>query len=236
MSINLGINDAVEHARAVARFDDSKDKDAILQFVKYLDLGIDSIHLERVSIRVDSSFGNIPEELVPFFQSIEGMEMPSVKTVHRKYDADGSAVGQEIFNMDDQESEGTKRLFTLAAPITDALQRGRVLIIDEIDARLHPLITCTIIGLFNSKKTNPHNAQLIFTTHDTNLLRNKLFRRDQIWFVEKDKFGVSHLYSLAEFKVRNDASFEHDYVRGKYGAIPFIGSLQLVFGGEDAKE
>jgi uncharacterized protein len=100
------------------------------------------------------------------------------------------------------------------------------LIIDEMDVRLHPLITQSLVGLFNSIETNPHNAQLIFSSHDTHLLTNKVFRRDQIWFVEKDRMGASHLYSLAELKVRNDASFEADYIKGRYGSNPFIGDVQ----------
>jgi uncharacterized protein len=97
-----------------------------------------------------------------------------------------------------------------------------ILIIDEFDARLHPLMSRSIVELFNSNQTNPHNAQLFFMTHDTNLLSNKIFRRDQIWFAEKDRYGATALYSLAEYKVRNDASFESDYIKGKYGAIPYI--------------
>lgn len=102
------------------------------------------------------------------------------------------------------------------------------MVIDEMEARLHPLMTCAILKLFCSLETNPNRAQLIFTTHDTNLLSNKLFRRDQIWFIEKDQQSSSHLYSLAEIKVRNDASFESDYIEGRYGAIPYLGDIQQI--------
>jgi AAA15 family ATPase/GTPase len=163
--------------------------------------------------------------------------MPSITTVHGKYDPKGNMVGTEAFKLDAQESAGTRRLFSLALPILNALEIGHVLVIDEIDARLHPLITCAIIELFNSKKNNPRNAQLIFTTHNTSLLTNKRFRRDQIWFAEKDKVGATHLSSLAEFKVRNDATFEQDYIRGRYGAIPFIASdITWVLGGKNGEE
>ena len=80
--------------------------------------------------------------------------------------------------------------------------------------------------LFNSIEDNPNNAQLIFITHDTNLLDKKLLRRDQVWFTEKNRYGATDLYSLVEYKgVRNDASFENDYIKGRYGAIPFLGTL-----------
>lgn len=130
--------------------------------------------------------------------------------------------------MKTSESAGTNRLFDLVYLIVNALKDGSPLIIDELDRALHPLITKYIIELFNSAKTNPNGAQLIFTTHDTNLLSSKIFRRDQIWFVEKDKTESSDLYCLAEFKdaegvkVRNDRSFEKDYIQGRYGAIPYL--------------
>ena len=98
------------------------------------------------------------------------------------------------------------------------------LIIDEFDSRFHPLLTKKIVELFNSESNK--NSQLIFTTHDTNLLSSEILRRDQIDFVEKDKYGASHLYTLVEIKgVRNNASFEKDYIQGKYGAIPFLGNF-----------
>ena len=122
-----------------------------------------------------------------------------------------------------------RKYFSLAYPIIDALDNGKRLIIDEFDSKMHPLLTCRIIALFNSKETNPKNAQLIFTTHDTNLLSANIFRRDQIWFTQKDRYGATELYSLAEYKVRNDASFEKDYLSGKYGAIPIVGDLTRLF-------
>ena len=97
-----------------------------------------------------------------------------------------------------------------------------------MEARMHPRITCAIIKMFNSKETNPRRAQLIFTTHDTNLLDRKLFRRDQIWFTEKDSYGASHLYSMVEFKPRYDASFEKNYLDGRYGAIPYPGDFSRI--------
>ena len=94
---------------------------------------------------------------------------------------------------------------------------------------MHPLLTSKIISLFNSSKTNPKNAQLIFTTHDTNLLNAGLFRRDQIWFTQKDFYGATELYSLLEYKVRNNAPYEKEYLMGKYGAIPLIGEFERLF-------
>lgn len=130
--------------------------------------------------------------------------------------------------MSSYESAGTNRLFDIIYLILLSLENGSPIVIDELDRALHPLLTKYIIELFNNDKTNPRGAQLIFTTHDTNLLSSKTFRRDQIWFVEKDKMESSDLFCLAEFKdadgvkVRNDRSFEKDYIQGKYGAIPYL--------------
>lgn len=194
-----------------------------------MDLGIDDIQIEEFKLTDDSLPKNMPDDLRTAILKNTITDKFAVKTIHKKFDKEGKQTALEIFDIDSHESEGTKKLFSLAGPLMDTLKNGRILFIDEFDARLHPLITYEIIRLFNSNKTNPKNAQIIFATHDTNLLSNKLFRRDQIWFAEKDKGGATHLYSLAEYKVRNDASFENDYIQGKYGAIPFIGDLKQLF-------
>lgn len=123
------------------------------------------------------------------------------------------------------ESDGTIKLFNFAAPIFVAIENGSVLIIDELNNSWHPLITEYIINLFNNKETNPKNAQLIFTTHDSSLLSKNLFRRDQMWFFEKDKRGMSKLFSLTDFDkkgVRWNIPFDKWYLSGRFGAIPNI--------------
>ena len=129
-----------------------------------------------------------------------------------------------------QESQGTQKLFAIAGPILDTLKLGKTLFIDELDTRLHPLLTQYLIRLFNSRKSNAKNAQLIFATHDTNLLSSRFFRRDQIWFTEKDNLSTTDLYSLSDFKVRKDATFNKDYIMGKYGAIPYITQNSFILG------
>lgn len=133
---------------------------------------------------------------------------------------------QVEFNLNIDESEGTKKYFYLIGFIVDSLDNGSCLFIDELDSKLHPNLVCKIISLFNSKKLNPKNAQLIFNTHDSNLLSSGLFRKDQVWFTEKNIYGEAKLYSLADFnsgEVRKKESFEENYLRGKYGAIPYLG-------------
>ena len=112
----------------------------------------------------------------------------------------------------------------MSGPIFDTLQRGSVLFVDELDAKMHPLISQQLI----MSETNPRNAQLIFTTHDTNLLSSHLLRRDQIWFTEKDSQEQTDLYSMMDIqfadgtKPRNDSNYEKNYIAGRYGAIPYI--------------
>lgn len=186
---------------ATLRLDDAAMKRRIVDFSRYADLGIENI--EKVNNTIIST--------------------------HTQYDDEGNEVKLINFPFKKNESEGTIKYFSLAYPIIDALDNGKRLVIDEFDSKMHPLLTCRIIALFNSKATNPHNAQLVFTTHDTNLLSSNIFRRDQIWFTQKDRYGATELYSLAEYKVRNDASFEKDYLSGKYGAIPIISDLGRLF-------
>jgi len=149
-------------------------------------------------------------------------------TRRKGFDKHGKPAEPVDLFMITMESEGTKKMFEISPALLESLEGGRVLILDEFDARFHPLLSRKIVELYNSAANK--KAQLIFATHDTNLLTPQLLRRDQVCFVEKDQQGASHFYSLADFKgVRNDASFEKDYIAGKYGAIPFLGDFTTLF-------
>ncbi|MHC5933139.1 AAA family ATPase [Nostoc sp.] len=222
-----GLDDSGYQGYTVSCLTNNKNKDEIFQLLKKLDLGFGDIKVEESEITADSFPRELPDEIKNYILNIKNVsrKVISVQTMHQKFDGEGNPVSTEIFDLQDQESEGTQKVFALAGPLVDTLKKGKVLIIDEFDARIHPLISRAIVELFNSNETNPNNAQLIFMTHDTNLLNNKLFRRDQIWFTEKNRYGATDLYSLAEYNVSNDASFESDYIQGRYGAIPYIGNL-----------
>lgn len=129
----------------------------------------------------------------------------------------------------DEESHGTQTLFVIAPVVIQALREGGVVVIDELEASLHPLLALHIIQLFNSRGTNPKNAQLLFTTHDTNLLGTTLgeppLRRDQVWLSEKSDEGTTRVYPLSDYSPRNGENLERGYLQGRYGAIPFIGKL-----------
>lgn len=197
----------------------------IIQLIKELDLSIDNINIESMNIPINSLPDTALDEVKDLAKKTGKVVGKMVKFIHRKFDQNGNFQDLESVDLETFESEGTRKIFALAGYLVAALKEGSSLVIDEFDARLHPLISQAIVKLFNSNETNPNNAQLIFMTHDTNLLSNKLFRRDQIWFTEKNRYGATDLYSLAEYNVRNDASFESDYIKGRYGAIPYLGDL-----------
>lgn len=129
--------------------------------------------------------------------------------------------GSAKFELHD-ESEGTQRLYGLIAPVLDCLREGRVLVVDELDSSLHTLLVRRLIAMFQTPELNPHGAQLIFSTHDTSLLDHTLFRRDQIWFTEKDADQATRLYPLTDFSPRKQEAWERGYLAGRYGAVPFF--------------
>lgn len=129
----------------------------------------------------------------------------------------------------EEESQGTLTLFRIGPVLLDTLWSGGVLVVDELEASLHPLLALHIVRLFNSPSTNPHNAQLLFTTHDTNLLGTisgaPPLRRDQVWLTEKDQDGGTTLYPLTDYKPRKAENLERGYLQGRYGAVPFLGAF-----------
>jgi AAA15 family ATPase/GTPase len=126
------------------------------------------------------------------------------------------------------ESAGTLRLLILLKSIFEALDRGSLVVIDELDASLHTYLAENLVKLFNSRVTNPRGAQLVATTHDTNLLRKDLIRRDQIWFAEKDHNGATNIYPLTDIRTRNSDNLEKGYLEGRFGAVPFRGPVDLL--------
>jgi AAA15 family ATPase/GTPase len=131
----------------------------------------------------------------------------------------------------EEESRGTQTLLQLALPILESLEEGSVLLVDELEASLHPSVAQQIVRWFNDPRQNPRNAQLIFSTHDTNLLGTTLgepaLRRDQVWLTEKDPEGATVLYPLTDYKPRKAENLERGYLQGRYGAIPFLGNFVI---------
>ncbi|WMJ74948.1 ATP-binding protein [Cytophagaceae bacterium ABcell3] len=223
-----GLREEGYQGYTVGKTSEVEYKTKILKLLQAADLGIQDIFIEMLD--TEKLPKTMPKDIKEFILKKSKEEnaqfLSEIYTIHKKYDKNKKFVGSVNFSLDDDESFGTQKFYYLTGPILDTLENGYTLIVDELDSKLHPNLVCKLVSLFNSKVLNPKNAQLIFNTHDTNLLNSGLFRRDQVWFTEKDKFGEARLYSLSDFKsdeVRKTEAFEDNYIRGKYGAIPFLG-------------
>lgn len=202
-------------------------KDGILDFISSMDVGFREVTTEQEYIDEKMLPKGLPVEIVASLK-----EHPPIVAYakHSKINADGEVVGMVDFDIEERESDGTRKLFNLAGPIVDTLRQGKSLFVDELDAQLHPLLSRRIVKLFSYAEMNPHGAQLIFTTHDTNILSKKLLRRDQVVFVEKTA-KTSYSTKLTPMmsitldngaKPRTDSNYGKNYLEGKYGAIPYF--------------
>jgi AAA15 family ATPase/GTPase len=224
MGVLYGINDSTPPQKGGNQPDYKKK---IINFLKYADIQITGLKTERVP-----AFGDIPDsELSALLRSkFPNAQQERTFYGHTAYD-DETPIGEKYLD-ELVESTGTRKLFSYTSYILGALEKGTPLFIDEFDTMLHPLIIERIVKLFNSSITNPKNAQLVISCHAVNIMTNKLLRRDQIWFCEKDKYGATDLYSLVEYKepVRKDSSYNKNYLQGKYGAIPYFNEILLQSG------
>lgn len=186
-------------------YDNKKYRRKIEKYLKQIDVGICGLEVESKYI-LDPQTGKEKVQKI-------------VKTVHNVYDDAGAVIRKELFDLR-QESTGTLRFLSYIQDIVDMTEQGGVFIVDEMSARLHPLLTKLIVDIFQSSSNK--KAQLIFTTHDISLLNKEQFRRDEVVFIDKDDKGVSRIYALSDLKVREDATFSKDYLQGKYGAIPIF--------------
>lgn len=194
------------------------------EFLRSMNLGFNEFETTKVEFEKLAFPPGLPAELIA---EIKGRTIIEVSSFHRVYDSEDNPIGYKKLNLDENESAGTNKIFNLTGPILEALKFGNVLVIDELDSQLHPLLSWRLIQLFNNPDRNHNGAQLLFSTHDTHLLSNRLFRRDQIWFLEKDPAERSVLFPMmmATEKLghtpRNDSNYQKNYINGLYGAIPF---------------
>ena len=197
---------------------DEKYKKELLRFIRTFDSGIEGIKTTPNSLEEVQNNNRVVK----------------VELIHRGENNELKALPLEL------ESNGTRKMFHLFDFFMEALKNGMVLFIDELDAKLHPLLTRYIINLFHNSETNIGNGQLIYSTHDTVNLNKETFRRDEVWFTEKNRDGVSEMYALSDYilddedgnnksgkKVRNDATYNKDYLTGRYGAIPVLEEFEI---------
>ena len=235
-NIISGINDRTHKRYTIDKLkSDNEFANWTSNFIKFLEISkMDTSEEDSADIDIESfKQKSNDEELVNFvttlqkFTSQRGQKRDQLITYHRVYDENNIMVDTVSFNFDLQESEGTKKLIYLLGPWYDTLKNGKVLVIDELDSRLHCLLTLKLIEFFHH--SNNSNAQLICAVHDVSLLNKETFRRDQIWFIDKNQFGASELVCLADFKsdkVRVKSAFDKSYLDGKYGAIPYFDKNQ----------
>jgi len=197
-------------------------KKRVMKFMNSADISIMGIELKKMPFSPDILPPNMPQEIKEhFIRNFQGKEMTNVRFLHK-------TDSEEIVSFDiSDESGGTQRLFAFAGPLLDVLSKGRILFVDELDTSLHPLMVRFLISLIHNPEVNRSNAQLVFTTHDTSVLDTEIFRRDQVWFVEKDPEGATKLYPLTEFSPRKGEALERGYLHGRYGALPFIGEFKF---------
>lgn len=181
--------------------DDDTLRKKVVDYVKKIDVGIKDILIDKKNIGSDK-------------------QLNLSYAVHDVYNDDGEISGTKILDFN-FESSGTIRFISIIEEVILILERGGVFIVDELSARLHPIITKFIIDLFQSE-VNINNVQLIFTTHDVFQMNKEQFRRDEIVLVDKNEQGISKIYALSDLDVRSDASFDKDYIKGKYGALPIV--------------
>lgn len=223
-----GLEDGLYMRFTAEKLNDPEYQHLIRDLVRAADTGINE--LKMVDMAEENFARLLPKEVPPEVRR-RFRDMPeigfSIKTYHRKFEAAHQPAGTVEFDLMKEGSAGTQKFVSLTGPFLHTLKEGSILFVDEMEARLHPKLTQALVGLFNSS-ANTKGAQLIFATHDQGLLNSRRIRRDQVWFVEKDAYGESRLYSLDEFKVRKEAKFEKEYLLGQFGGIPRLGDFQEV--------
>jgi len=201
---------------------DIEQRKRILDFLKAADLDIQDVVVESEKMSLKHLPSDMPEELKStILSNMSDAEVFDIKTLHQS--SDGNLVP---FDFDD-ESDGTKKFFAFAGPWLDTLKNGYVLVIDELHENLHPKMVQFLVQLFHNNEMNPKNAQLVFTTHETSILDQNVFRRDQVWFCEKDYSQSTRLYPLTDFHPKKGReNLEANYLAGRYGALPYLRSLK----------
>ncbi|MBW6411672.1 AAA family ATPase [Clostridium weizhouense] len=224
--LNIFINhDKLEGYTGSKMHNDEKINVLVKKYIKLADVGIDNvdIKLRKAQDILSSDLYNvIPDDAkAEILNKIQDRDVLDIKMIHSIEDESGNIINYK-FDLN-EESDGTQKFFGLLGPWVDALLNGYTIVIDELDIRLHTLLVKKLIQMFLDPEINKNNAQLIFSTHDTNLLDSDLLRRDQVWFTEKKEDKSTDLYSLYDFRgVRKNVSIEKGYLQGKYGAIPVL--------------
>lgn len=218
----IGFNDTLNYS--IDNF--TKYQNQVLEMMRQADFGINNMHVTSEEIEKAqflNSQNHLPLEIKEILKKADGKLKSNVlATTHRGLDENNQEIDIN-FNLA-SESTGTQQMFAVSAPIINSLAEGKTLVIDELDAHLHPYLCRFVILKFHLE--NPNNAQLLFTSHSSSLMDNDLLRRDQIWFAEKNNLGESRLYSLASLGEKEGLDYQKRYLDGRYGGLPYISLVE----------
>lgn len=198
----------------------AEGKIKVMKYMNIADLSISDISVRYKKLSETPNYKNAETHLKKIFNEellSKDIEVPEFIFIHN---------GNTAMSAEDQ-SHGTKMFLCISGYWIDALENGKVVVVDELNNGLHPLAVRYLIELMSNDETNKNKAQLVFSTHDTSQLDSDIFRRDQVWFVEKDKNSSTQLYPLLDFSPRKDEQIGRGYLRGRYGAIPYIGDWRF---------
>ena len=190
-----------------------------MDFLKALDINIDDISVKKEQIDLKAFPDDMPDELKKQLHKLPFMHLYSSHKLSNNK--------MQVFDWN-EESDGTRKLFEFAGPMLETLKNGYVVVVDELDRHLHPALVGFLIQLFHNPDINSKNAQLVLTTHAASILSHELFRRDQIWFCEKDKKRATELFPFTALSPRKKENFEYGYLSGRYGAFPCINDARLI--------
>lgn len=197
-----------------------KQPKEIIDYLKAVDLDIENLKVNEQEVNMEELPLNFPIAMKEIMRKSKKIKEIKIQTTH--LNQQGKLINFDI----NLESNGTQKFFILLGPVLDTLHNGRVLVIDELHNQLHPAITRFIIELFHNNKINTKNAQLIFTTHETSVLNKDIFRKDQIYFCEKQN-KATIIYSMSDFKgLRENIDYEKSYLLGRFGALPRLKSIK----------
>lgn len=212
-------------------FNKSENQELSRKLSRLISVADTKINEVEVKERPDTDFDKFPDEV-----KLELKRKLKYETfgIHKIYNEEGKDIGTRELSFNDQESQGTKTMFAIGGLMLEAFENEEPVLIflDEFDNSLHPDLAKFLVELFHNPKVNKNNSQLVFATHETTLLDKKVFRKDQIWFGDKNKYGVTEIYSVKDFNdlknVRSDIPFDKWYRTGKFGAVPNIKKFEFI--------
>ncbi len=217
-----GLSDRGHFFYTAERLKDGASRKKLLSFARRADFNISDLSSELGEVSPEHLVGGIPDEVKSKLGNGGKILKAEIKTKHPRYGKDGEVTGSVEFDLEDQESQGTQKFIALSGPLHHTIEEGAILVVDEFEARLHPLLTRAIFEWFHSP-AHRGTAQLIVATHDVGLMDPEYLRRDQVWFCDKDGQGATSVYCLAEFDsktVRATTKYSKQYLLGLLGAVP----------------